>query len=220
MPAPNVYLPQLIQIRPQYTTGATDEPGTPENVTWWQGGTAGSFPLTVSQLTLIAAAFDPAWGAMWKHVGSQNFFYTGSIITDWSTSTGAQVSTVGVFAGVQGLATGFAPAQTALLISKKSAGMPKYRGGHPRTYLPFLGASIINTEYEANSVQVGNVQADYNNLYTAMNGVGTINGGPFAEFVFRKRHDPVHAAIYGVTHVTVQGRFATQRRRMRKAPHH
>lgn len=220
MPAPNVYMPQLVQIRPQYTTGLTNEPGTPENVTWWQGATAGSFPLTVSQLILILAAFDPAWGAMWKHIGSINMFYTGAIITDWSTATGAEYSSVGVYGGTQGQASGYAPANTSVLVSKRSSGMPKYRGGHPRTYLPFVGAGVVHDEYTVDPTQQGNVHADYVNLQTAMSGVGTVNGGGYSEMVFRKRHDPVHAALYGVTSVAVNSKFATQRRRLRKAPHH
>lgn len=217
---PSVYQPALIQVRPQYSSGQPDQLSTPENVMWWQGANLAAFPLTAIQLAVIGNAFDTAWANLWKQVGTDHYYYTGSIITDWSLSTGYQVNSVGTFAQVAGENASYAPASASMLTSLQSLSMPKYRGGHGRLYLPFMSGTVINDEFTWTAAAVAAVQAQWPNVDTAMSGVGSGNGGPFEQMLYRERNTVGKAALYGVTHRVVQPRIATQRRRLRKAPHH
>lgn len=216
----SAYLPGLIQIRPQYQSGEANELTTPENVLWWQSGNLSAFPLTSIQLGVIATAFDPAWANLWKTVGASVHKYMGCIVTDWSSSTGLQLDNRPGFTPVAGTGSGWCPANVAMLTSLVCGGMPKYRGGHPRVYLPMLGSAALNDTYDFSSTAVTNVTNAWASLDTAMSGVGAGNGGPFQQVAFRHRNVPASAAVYTVTHRTVQTRIATQRRRLRKAPHH
>lgn len=215
----NVYKPALVQIRPQYSSGQTDELTTPENVLWFQGAGTSYFPLTVSQLVLIQSTFDSAWALLWKIAGFTGYSYTGSVATDWSTSTGAQSNTVGSFTPVAGVATTRQAAQVSCLISMKTANAPKYRGGHGRMYLPFIGLPM-NDAYTFMSTPIANIQAQWATFSASMAGIATVNGGGYQQMMYRERTNPTNAALYVVTSVTTQARAATQRRRLRKAPHH
>lgn len=217
---PNVYQPGLIQLRPQYTTGAADELDTPENVLWYTGGNLSAFPLTSIQLAVIGNAFDVAWGNLWKPMGSATYAYTGSVITDWSISTGQEETSVGTFAPVAGTTSGALPSNVSVLTSHAANGMPKYRGGHPRTYLPFMGDGHMVDAFKWDPSEIATVHARWVDLDTAMASVGSGNGGPYNQSVYRFRNDIAKAHIYPVTGHLVQTRPATQRRRLRKAPHH
>lgn len=214
----NVYQPGLIQVRPQWNTAGGSIFGQPENIMWWQGSNLTAFPLDPTQLAVIAADFDAAWAVLWKHAGNTNYEYVGSIITDWSIATGIEFSSVGSFTPVQGLATVDHTAATSILTSFKSSTMPKYRGGHPRLYLPLIGATM-DDEYNFQGTVISTMTTDWAAVDTAMAGAGSLNGGPYAQMVYRFRNDITRAHLYAVTHRTVQKRAATQRRRLRKTAH-
>jgi hypothetical protein len=213
---PNVYKPGLIQIKPQYSSGITDEPDTPENILFWRGATTSEFPLSTGQITAIAAVFDPHWGAMWAEQGSAAYKYTGCVITDWSVDTGIEQSTVGVFAGVSGTLTGVTTGQACMLLSYTSALMPKYRGGHFRSYLPYPSEAALTSPYEFTSAAVANVQGGLGTLYNDMLLISSADGGGYYPSLYRFRNDATKAVMYDANSVVVSPVPATQRRRLRK----
>lgn len=215
---PNVYQPLAIQVRPQWIAGGDPLQRTPENVLWFKGETPASFPLDPTDLAAIAAVFDAAYADLWKHVGSQEEEYGGSIITDWSSSTGLEQSSVGVFTPVAGLGTVRHSAATSVLTSLLSSIIPRYRGGHPRVYLPLIG-SVMDSQYTFNGTDIAAVQSRWTTLNNNMEGVSSAHGGGFHHVIYRHRNDPVNAAMYEVQGYHVQSEAATQRRRLRKAAH-
>lgn len=219
MPSEFVPQPGLVQIRPQYNRVDTESIfGQPENVLWWQGANLAAFPLDPTQLAAVANAFDGHWSTLWKQVGNGGYQYTGSILTDWSTVTGLEFTSVGVFTPVPGLGSVNHAASTSVLTSLQSAGSPKYRGGHGRVYLPLIGAQM-DDEYNFQASAITAVQDQWVQVDDSMAAAGSANGGPYSQFIYRFRGDPTKAHIYGVTHRVVQQKAATQRRRLRKAAH-
>jgi hypothetical protein len=215
---PNNYFASLIQVRPQYTGGDRD---AAENVLWFKG-TFGA-ALTVAQATAIAAVFDPLWGAMWKEVGVSSATYTGSIITDWSSNTGIQYSSVGTYAGQVGLGTGITGASTAALVSEEVA--VRFKGGHGRIYLPYVANSVLATVTTLAAGTVTSTQTNFTAMVTGMAAIAAGNGGGFVPQLFRYRNwkggaNPNPAALYPfLTHV-VDTVLASQRKRQRRVSRH
>lgn len=205
------YVARLIQIRPQYSMDP-DADNTPENVLWMQSGSSGT--PTSGDLATIQSIFDDGWSALWKAQAGADSSYLGSVITDWSSDTGISLSSVGTFGPVAGTggATSTAP-QVAILISYA---IPiRYRGGHPRTYLPHLASGKITGTYKDSiaSGDVTNINTAYNALFTALNGSGILGGQSMA--VFRGKTTPATPSVYIVGVFTAQTLLATQRRRIR-----
>jgi hypothetical protein len=213
---PNVYRPGLIQVKPQYTSGLTDEPDTPENILFFSGTTESAFPLTSADITAIAAVFDPHWGNMWALQGSSAYKYVGSVITDWSVDTGVEQSSVGVFAGTSGTLTGVTTGQACMLISYTASAMPRYRGGHFRTYLPYPSEAALVNPYEFSSTVTSGVTGGLTTLYADMAGVSGTYGGGYIPALYRFRNNPTKADVYYMTGYAAQQVPATQRRRLRK----
>lgn len=214
------YFNGLVLIKPQYTGNDRD---TPENVTWWKGSF--STGLTLAQMTAIQAIFDPAWGAMWKEIGAASATYTGSIIQDFSSNTGLEQTSVGVYAGQAGTQGSDIGSNTACLISHLVA--VRFKGGHGRTYLPSCGASALTNGKQFVAAQITAVTSGYATLVTNMGGVSSGNGGPFTQQLFRYRNypgsaaHPIHtpASLVAVTSNSVSQTPASQRRRVRRASH-
>jgi hypothetical protein len=212
---PNVYQPSLIQIRPQYDQSDADLDNI-ENVTWWLGTFA--VPLSEAQLIAIAGVFDNSWKNVWLAFGATSRHYKGSIVTDWSSNTGLQYSSVGTFAPVVGTEGAALPVQACALISLAIG--ERYRGGHGRVYLPALGNSTLESDYQLEPSVSSALLTAYANMQTAMAGISSADGGAFVQSVYRYRNDPATASVHGVVAFTVQQKIATQRRRLRKAAHH
>lgn len=204
-----IYVPGLLQIKPQYSQ-EPDAPDHPENVTWWLNP-GGAGPLSSSVLTAIAAAFDPKWGAVFTAYAGVNMHYYGCIITDYTSAAGLSYNSVGTYAGVVGTQGTLQPPQVAALISGK-VGI-RYRGGHPRIYLPYVGGSSLTDEYmdSLSSTVVTNMTTAYTALNTTMNGLATPGGGLYQTMYSRKT-----GVCHQWTGFVVNGLLATQRRRLRK----
>lgn len=212
----NVYKPGLLQVRPHYTQN--DVTGhVPQNVLWFQS--AQTTTPTIANLQQIAVAFDPGWAGIFGQYGAQNNYYTGSTITDWSSNAGLQYTSVGTFTQAPG-GKGVSPhsGQVALLVSYQIA--VRYKGGHPRTYLPYVGIAatqgVSNDEVIA-SVQTGVVTA-MNAMISSMKGNSTLGGQTMV--IYRHRQSPALATTYPFSTFTVGSQTATQRRRIRRVPHH
>lgn len=217
---PNAYKPGLIQVRVQYTSALTDEPDVPENILWLITGYTGSY--TTATLTTIAAEWDAQWALVWKTVGSGNYHYVGAVYTDWSSSTGASYSSVGVFSPVAGSLTSFVGGNVAALISWTGQSLPRYKGGHFRTYLPYVAQGALTSPYQILSSVVTTCNTAIATMLTNMEGFTVSIGGvnyQVSPTLFRFRDNPVKAQTY----ITLSGQLsampATQRRRVRKVTH-
>lgn len=211
---PTVYMPSLIQIKPQYSP-YPDTGEIPENVLWYVNRTAGT--PTLANLTTIANVFHPLWGNVWKQVGATSRQLTGCVVTDWSGPFGLTYSNVGTVSAVAGLASGGAPPQVSALISWQNG--EHYKGGHFRTYLPWLGTQYISTTDpgQLTSTTPGNVLSSLVNLEPGMNASGVLGGQ--TQRLFRHRTSSTSARLDPITFMVVQNVLATQRRRLRKISH-
>lgn len=211
----NVYKPGLLQIRPQYSHNP-DAPDTPENILWFQSGSTTTPDL--AQLISIQTAFDNNWSAAWINWGAETAEYYGSIITDWSSNTGLSNNSVGTFTPQEGVAgTTVCPPQVALLVSWH---VPiRYRGGHPRTYLPYLASNCLTgaTQDQVKSAVTESVVGGINDMITAMKATGILGGQ--TQSVYLHKNNEALATVMPFSSFTVQGTVATQRRRVRKAAH-
>lgn len=207
---PTVYMPGLVQIRPQYYTEAAD---IAENILWYLGG--GTPPYTLSQLLNLQSVFDTNWQEVFQAYAATPCTYAGSIITDWSNSAGLQtpVSAVDI-AGTKGNPIG---ANTAVLVSLRSP--RRYKGGHARVYLPCVGITSTASSSTIQAPVVTNTYDAIQNTNTALAAISGANGGPFNREIFRFRNDPAKAFIEIPTEFSVQTVMASQRRRLRKAAH-
>lgn len=207
---PNVYKPGLLQIRPQYTRDP-DSGDTPENVTWWLSATT-TTP-TLADLTSIAGVFDPAWGALYASYGTSQADYTGSIITDWSSAAGLEQSTVGFFTPVPGTKSSATPPQVAILQSFQI--QLRWRGGHFRTYYPYVGISSITGTLadKIDPAVITAMEAAYTTVVTDMEGSGILGGQ--SPRLYKDKNTLATATLYPPTSQTIQSIVATQRRRAR-----
>jgi hypothetical protein len=211
-----IYLPGLLQIKPQYDYDA-DTGHAPENVLWYLSATHTTPSL--ANLQAIQNIFDPKWGAVWDPLGVSTHHYNGSIITDYSSNTGLSWNSVGTFTPHAGTAGGSpGPPQLAALISLH---VPvRYRGGHPRIYIPQISMGVVSGT--ANDTILSSVTAAvataYNTLLTSMTGSGVLGGQTSVAYLHRT--DSTLANPQPYPSFTVQGLVATQRRRVRKVAHH
>lgn len=207
---PNQYKPGLLQIRPQYTKDP-DSGDTPENVTWWLSATT-TTP-TLGDLNAILGVFDPAWGAIFAAYGATGLDYTGAVITDWSSATGLQQTSVGVFTPVGGSSGSAAPPQVAILQSYQIN--LRWRGGHFRTYYPYVGSGVLggfSMDTVAGST-VTAMEAAYTTLVTDMLASGTLGGQ--AARAYKNKNTAGSATLYPIVSERIQPIVATQRRRVR-----
>lgn len=212
---PNVYKPGLLQIKPMYEVDV-DSGDHPLNVTWWQSTTLSTPGL--ADLTTLAAVFDFYWSAMWSTLGSSAKHYEGCLITDWSSNTGLEYSSVGVWTPTAGSHSGgLAPPNVAVLLSYNSG--ERFRGGHFRTYFPYIG-NVIITGANSDTVDpafINGATTAFVSLGTGMNGSGVLGGQ--SQRLYRHRGSPTLAQLYQIKSFGFQSRLASQRRRLRKAAH-
>jgi hypothetical protein len=208
---PNVYLPNLVQIRPQYSTEGDD---IAENILWVVGSVASGY--TNTQLEALQSAFDENWSAVFQDYAATALTYLGSIVTDWTSDEGIQIPLSSV--NENGTKSTPVGAQTCVLISWLSP--TRYRGGHSRTYLPCVGIESLDGASNVGAGEVTAIREDINNVEIALAGVSAPNGGPYAFRNFRFRNDPEKAEIVIPAGILVQNLLATQRRRLRKASRH
>lgn len=220
MTLPIQYLPGLILWKPQYQTGDPSEPDTPENVLWLQyPEAAGGAP--VANLKTLATELDGLWAAVWKVNGAALYKYEGSYIQDYSSMTGSEATTVGTFSPVGGLQTGWCPDNAAGLISWEGY-WPRYKGGHPRCYLPYQGteALLYATEWTSTVVTATNSAiATFLAAVLAYSwdaGAGDYTGHLCA---YLKRRVAGEANTQQITNGYFSPIPATQRRRLRKVHH-
>lgn len=208
---PNIYQPGLLQVRPQYTYEA-DAANTPENVLWFESATH-STP-SQANLVSIAGTFDTNWSGVFLQYAGEGAYYTGSIITDWSSDTGIQWTTVGTFEPEDGTQGALVPPQVAALVSYQ---VPlRWRGGHFRTYLPYVGSSVVDGSLkdQLSPTCQTNLADNINDVITNMKDTGILGGQTFV--CYKDKTNAEKAATYQISSFTVNPQLATQRRRIRK----
>lgn len=208
---PNVYQPGLVQIRPQYTT-EIESGDTPENVLWFQSATH-STP-TIGNLTTIAETFDTNWSEVFSSYGGTHGSYLGCIVTDWSSASGLQWNSVGIFEPEAGGQGNNQPPQVAILVSYQI--QLRWRGGHFRTYLPYVGAANITGSQldQITTALQTTLQTNINTMITAMKDSGVLGGQTLV--MYKDKTKPTEATLYQVSTFAVNLVLATQRRRIRK----
>jgi hypothetical protein len=216
MSAPIVLQPNLVQIKAYYTPNP-DTAEHPMNLLWFISRSAGG-PFSLAGLQAVATAFDPLWGAIWRYFGNGHRFYIGSTVTDYSTAFGLQYDSRGVFTPQAGATSQDMPPNVAALISLHVA--ERWKGGHFRIYLPWGGQTALdsNDSNHLSASTIGNMTVAYAALEPGMNSIAVAGG--FTQRCYRQRTDPVKAHLMPINTFTVQQLVATQRRRLRKAPHH
>jgi len=211
---PVQHQPGLLQIRTQYTVNP-DTGNHAENVLWFTSDNT-VFPTAV-QLTEIQNVFDPAWGSMFLTYGATSQQYTGSVITDWSNPTGIVQSSVGHFTAVSGGSGGLCTRNIALLVSLQTA--EHYRGGRGRIYLPEVGTGCLATDPDqiTGTIQT-NVSSRFATVMSNMQNSSILGGQTLQVYRNRtgKTGTPTLRLVIGFL---VQLFLASQRRRLRKAPH-
>lgn len=217
--AATTYHQGLIQIRPQIRDSTAR---VHENVMWYAGSFSGN--LTSGQLQAIASTFGAQWGALWQPNGSPSATFFQTIVTDWSNSSGLQFINPASFTGT---GTGGLPFQVSVLISQK--GTVRYKGGHARIYLPAVSAGVTTDDITVTTTAQNNITAAITTLFSDMAGISTANGGPFYPQIWRQRTQVVPhtepptympAFLQLVNTAACNPTLATQRRRLRKVPHH
>jgi hypothetical protein len=108
----------------------------------------------------------------------------------------------------------------------------KYKGGHGRMYVPSLSGNVTTDGVNLIPGVISDVNTKLQNLINAMFGLASAYGGPYTWVVWRTRsHQPSSAPggplgppippfLSTVNSADVAQVLATQRRRLRKAPHH
>lgn len=205
---PNVYQPYLIQIRPQYIDAGDN---TPENILWFIGSVHTGY--TSDQLYAIQGAFDEGWGPVWKCVGATGTYYNSCVVTDWTSNAGLEIplNHANAQEGTEDAPMGV---NTAALISKE-IGL-RWRGGHPRTYLPSLAYNVTANGATLQGAVVTALVTAYTAFLGTMGSVTTDNGGPIIEQVYRNRNSETEAHLYNIEAYIVQAELASQRRRLRR----
>jgi hypothetical protein len=219
MAQPVQYHPFLVQIRPQVLDVGLRQH---ECVVWYTGSVSAGYSL--SQLTAIGTAFGNIWATTWAHYGEPGASYQSAIVTDWTSNTGLSTT---VLQPATGLGTGQLAANTAILISEKQG--TRYKGGHGRQYLPSMSAQVTTDGTNVVQAVVSYFNTQFASLITAMAQVTTANGGPCQAVVYRQRTQVVPhttpptyqpAFTSNILQYACSSMLATQRRRLRKAPHH
>lgn len=210
-------LPDAAQII-QYVMSGTKNGYLFANVGYLQY--AGTAP-AVSDLNAIGTAIGNAWGTNYGPLCGASVTMNSVSLVDL-TSRGAAISSVTGLAKVGSRAGTDVPNNVAAVISWKIN--RRYRGGHPRTYLPAgMQADITTGRLWTTAFQTA-VTAAAGAFRTALN--GTTYSGATMKMVSMGffTHDPTtHRPVYIIPPVpyTIQsglahGRVDTQRRRLGK----
>jgi hypothetical protein len=212
---PIVPQPRLLQIVPYYDLN-TDINHNIANVLWFQSNSAG----TPSQANLasISQLFDLLWPHITDTYMATGKHYIGNVTTDFSSTMGLSWDTRGNFTPHAGASGSPNPSNVCALISYSNG--ERYRGGHFRTYLPYVGDTALQPA-DVNNITAGvvsQIEAAVNTVISGMQASNVLGGQTWV--LYRHRTDPTKAALFGIHSFAAQQRLATQRRRLRKVPRH
>jgi hypothetical protein len=210
---PAIYHPGVVQVVPHYDIGAGHDV---VNVLYFQS-TGRDF--TTAQLSQVQTVFNSHWYTIWSPLASTQNKYKGSIVTDMSDNTGAQVDNTGY--AIQPGGAGASPVYDGAcqLIQLKTS--TRYRGGHGRLYMPGIDTSVTTGDgrsMESSHLATTNTQLGV--LYSAMIAITGTYGGPWQPVVWHKKLSSAPNTVENINQYLAVTLMATQRRRVRKVSRH
>lgn len=143
---------------------------------------------TPSQLTSFATTVLTAWGSAFAPSMIADKTFVGLVAIDLSSPTSA---TAEVTASIAGTRAGTRVPSDAAFVLSSTVGR-RYRGGHPRVYLPFGVAGDLDTERAWESSFVTAVVTANAGLVTAIEGAGWAGAGTLS---------PVNVSYYAGFHL-------------------
>jgi hypothetical protein len=170
-------------------------------------------PVGSSDLAGIAGATSTAWSTHLSPSLSNAIALTQVAATDLTSDTGLTELDTSVHTG--GQAGNASPPQVALLLSWKIA--RRYRGGHPRTYLPGVIEADVDNYGAVIAARQTALNTGATNFRLAINSVVVAGGTPRMAVVHYYRNGVIQATP--TVDEVLSGRcsplVATQRRRLR-----
>jgi hypothetical protein len=156
----------VIQVNTQYLVGTK----IAENVLHFSFTPAG--PSNLAFVGAVAAAAT-TWGAANNALWGADTAYTGTVVTDLTSDVAPTTEALETTAGVR--AGDPIGANTAVLASYTIG--RRYRGGHPRTYLPWFTADDVETPQTWKSASQTEAQDGFSTLITE---IEAASGGGFS----------------------------------------
>jgi hypothetical protein len=176
-------------------------------------------PFSLSDLNGCAMEIAEAWKVCWPPYMASYASYAGCELYDQSSNTG-QVGSAPILQAGGGDATVVSAQVSALVLWLESK---RYRGGHPRNYLPSPASNNFENDLTFTAGFVTDFGANVNTYLEAITGI-SIAGAPLipvnlhARDVEEKGPPIVYVDPYvlDITGFTVSNVPATQRKRLRK----
>jgi hypothetical protein len=173
---------------------------------------------TAETLAECAALIKVLWDDLiMPHVSNEANCFECTV-ADWGSAEGLTGSALSE--GTGGLTGIPLSAQTCTLVNL--AQPLRYRGGHPRWYLPYADAAALGNPIAYSSDFLEAVQTDLNSLLAGLNSLDEPTGTPVLVCYHTRDHvgdvlqPPSHQVV---TALTVNPTPATIRRRVRRAGH-
>lgn len=172
----------------------------------------GGPPTPANCVTMAGAIHTSAVARFAALLNSENSIGPVTVL-DLSSDMGGEGTAGGVSAGTRTGST--LPPSTSVVVSKQVA--RHYRGGHPRSYLPFGSASDIGTGIWG-STFAGNVRTAWGDFITdcTTEGAGCAITGEISVSYFHAGAPRVTPAKDPIIGTTVPLRFGSQRRRNKR----
>lgn len=176
-------VPKVVQLAVQ--THENNVPDTFVNKVHYQY--TGTAP-TPSQLSSFATTVLTAWGSAFAPSMADDKQFVGLVAIDLSSSTAATAQVTDSIAG--SLAGTILPAETCFVLSATVS--RRYRGGHPRVYLPLGVETSLLTARTWQAAFVTAVDTANAGLVTAIEGAGWAGAGTLS---------PVNVSYYAGYHL-------------------
>lgn len=151
----------------------------------------------------------------WVHEDTQCYEVA---VSDWGSADGLSGSGLGV---TPGLLEG-APLSAQVCGLVNLAQPLRYRGGHPRWYIPYPSAAELDTPTAWGTTYLEGFQTNLNDLFAGLNSLSEPEGTPTLVCYHTRDHvgDVLQPpSKQNVTALTINPTPATMRRRVRRAGH-
>lgn len=173
----------------------------------------GGGPPSATDLATHASRMHDSFQQVFQSLLSTAYNATGTTATDLSSSTGAVATQGGPWTGTGG--SDYLPNNTAMLINWS---IPRrYRGGHPRTYLPGLTLSDTSGPTSWTPAVVSSFSAAAENFLSRVNAPAIGAYGPFSMVCVHYYHLGAYRVpplVDPVTAGAAHGMPASMRKRM------
>lgn len=207
------YIPGLIKITHFYT-GDRD---SSINVQYCAASEIGAY--TTTQLNALALELFDLWKVAWPPFMTSNQYYAGDIVVDQGSDTGLEG--IAPDEQVGGGSSEVVPAQVAAVCTWETP--LRYRGGHPRNYLPGPSASLFGSNQSLTSGAITDIEAALATYIAGVNAISFASGGlSFVALHARMIEDKGPPIVYkeptlqAISAGSVRATFGTQRKRVER----